>query len=142
MGSNSDIIDLVIHKCIELFEQEQTADFPKDGINYGTPPKAVLIAYGLGKMKKAVYQITDIRKKWVYQNGCLEETDIRRDIDREQRRGMYYLEASFEFALDTGDQGVYLNIYYGPRYARGMKFELEQKENRVFLCNDKVLWVS
>ena len=30
---DSDIIGSVLKKCIELFEQEQKADFPKDGIN-------------------------------------------------------------------------------------------------------------
>lgn len=142
MDKNIDIVNLVLQKCIELFEQEQKADFPQDGINYGTPPKAALIAYGLGKMKKVAYQITDIQRKWSYEYGCLKETDIRREIDRKQRNGIYYLEASFEFALDTDNHWVYLNIYYGPRYARGIKFELEQEENRVVLCNEKVLWVS
>ena len=59
MEKHPDIIDLVIQKCLELFEQEQKADFPKDGINYGKPPKTALIAYGIGKMGKAGCRITE-----------------------------------------------------------------------------------
>ena len=140
--NDSDIMDLVIQKCIELFEQEQNADFPKDGINYGKPPKTLLIAYGIGKMGKVGCRITDVQKKWLYENGCLKETDIQRTINKEQRNGMYYLEASFEFSVDTDNRQVYLNICYGPRYARGIRFELGQKDNTVCLCNDKILWVS
>lgn len=72
MKNDIDIVNLVLQKCIELFEQEQKGDFPQDGINYGTTPKAVLIAYGLGKMKKVAYQITDIQRKWSYEYGCLK----------------------------------------------------------------------
>lgn len=139
---DSDIIGSVLKKCIELLEQEQKADFPKDGINYGKPPKTALIAYGIGKMGKAGCRITDIQKKWLYENGSLKETDMKREIDKEQRNGMYYWEAAFEFSIDMDNRQVYLNICYGPRYARGIKFELGKNGNAVCLCNDKVLWVS
>lgn len=53
-----------------------------------------------------------------------------------------YSEARFEFSFDTDTHLVYLNMYYGPRYARGFQFELKQEGNTLSLCNDKVLWVS
>ncbi|MDE6761081.1 MAG: hypothetical protein K2J90_10455 [Lachnospiraceae bacterium] len=143
MESTSEIIDLVIQKCIELFElEQQKVDFLPNGINYGKPPKTAIIAYGLGEMKKIGYQITDIQKKWLYENGCLEETDMTRERNLEQRSGMYYSEAYFDFSFDTDNYWVYLNISFGPRYARGVRFELMQEENTISLCNDKVLWVS
>ena len=142
MENTSDIIDLLIQKCIELFEQEQKTDFPKDGINYGKPPQTAIIAYGLGEMKKVGYLITDIQKKWLYENGCLKETDLKREINLEQRNGMYYSEASFGFSFDTDNHWVYLNICYGPRYGRGIRFELKQEGNTLSLCNEKILWVS
>lgn len=142
MENTSDIIDLMIKKCIDLFEQEQKKDFPKNGRDYGKPPKTAIITYGLGEMKKEEYLITDIQKKWLYENGCLEETDIKREIDFEQRNGMYYSEARFEFYFDPDIHLIYLDIYYGPRYASGIQFELKQEENTLSLCNDKVLWVS
>lgn len=95
-----------------------------------------------GKMGKAGCRITDIQKKWLYENGSLKETDMKREIDKEQRNGMYYLEAAFEFSIDMDNRQVYLNICCGPRYARGIKFELGKNGNSVCLCNDKVLWVS
>lgn len=142
MPNTSDIIDLMIKKCIDLLEQEQKIDFPENGVNYGKPPKTAIIAFGFGKMKKLGYQITDIQKKWLYENGCLEETDIKREIDLEQRNGMYYSEAHFEFSFDTDTRLVYLNMYYGPRYARGFQYELKQEGNTLSLCNEKILWAS
>lgn len=142
MENTSDIIDLMIKKCINLLEQEQKVDFPKNGRNYGKPPKTAIIAYGFGEIKEAEYQITDIQKKWLYENGCLEETDIKREIDLEQRNGMYYSEARFEFSFDPDTRLVYLDMYYGPRYARGFQFELKQEENTLSLCNEKILWAS
>lgn len=142
MENNLTIINLMIDKCIELFEQEQKAEFPKDGINYGNPPKRALIAYGVGGKKMIAYQIMDIQKKWLYENGYLKVTDVKRIVDRNQKNGMYYSEASFEFTFDTKKGAAYLNICYGPRYARGIRFELEQKENKAILSNEKVLWIS
>lgn len=79
MESTSEIIDLVIQKCIELFElEQQKVDFLPNGINYGKPPKTAIIAYGLGEMKKIGYQITDIQKKWLYENGCLKKVLARK----------------------------------------------------------------
>lgn len=142
MESTSELIDLMIRKCIELFEQERRHDFPQNSISLGEPPKTAIIAYGFGEMKAMGYLITDIQKKWLYENGHLQETDIKREIDIEQRNGMYYLEARFDFAFDTDNHLAYLNVGYGPRYARGIRFELAQKEDGIFLCNEKILWVS
>ena len=141
MKSTSDIIDLMLQKCIELFEQEkQKADY--DIKKYGEPPKTAIIIYGLGEMTEGGYLITGIRQKWIYENGCLKETDMKREVQLEPRSGMYYLEARFEFSFDADKDEAHLNIGYGPRYARGIRFELVQEENQVLLCNDKVLWVS
>lgn len=142
MKNTSDIIDLVIQKCIELFEREQKNDFSQSGINCGKPPKTAIITYGLGEMKKVGYLITDIQKKWLYENGCLKETDLKRKINPAKRNGMYYSEASFDFAFDTDNHWVYLNLCYGPKYGRGIWFELKQEGNILSLCNDKILWVS
>lgn len=139
MKDHLDIIDLMIQKCIELFELEQQKAFPQDGINYGKPPQTAIIEYGLGEIGD---QITDVQKKWLYKNGCLEETDMEREVNLEQRNGMYYSEAYFGFFIDMDNHLVYLNICYGPRYGRGIQFELKQEETIVYLYNDKVLWVS
>ena len=140
------IEDLVIEKCIEIFENERKnrAENPSSGIraDYAVPPRAMLIQYGKGTMEKAELRLTVTEKAWYYSDGMLSETDLAREWAIKPKPGMYHAEALAEFAVEEETQRVWLNYYFGPRYARGVSFSVEQRGDSVKLCDEKLHWVS
>lgn len=55
---------------------------------------------------------------------------------------MFFAEAWAEFMIDREKQRVYINYYFGPRYARGIRFTLEEQNGVAGLVQEEVLWVS
>lgn len=144
-----EIENLVIEKCIELFEQERKAreDYPAfdSKADWGEPPRAMVIMFGKGLLiKESAYfrELTEIEKAWYYANGTLEETDLKREWVQMPISGMYYAEAFSEFMIEEETQRVWLNYYFGPRYARGVSFSVEQQNGSMRIYDEKSHWVS
>ena len=143
-----EFINLVLEKCIERFEQERKAreNYPAvdSRVDYGQPPQAMVIMFGKGFLKKPAdfIELTQIEKLWYYTNGTLEEADLKREWVEKPISGMYYAEALAEFMMEEETQRVWLNYYFGPRYARGVSFSLEQQGGSIKLCDEKSHWVS
>ena len=141
-----EIENLVIEKCIELFEQvrkvREEVPTTDSRVDYGVPPKAMLIQFGKGIIEKADFRLTDIEKAWYYSDGILSETDLTREWITEPRSGMYHAEALAEFTVEEGTKRVWLNYCFGPLYARGVSFLVEQQDGSLKLCDEKLHWVS
>lgn len=146
MTDRKDIIELSVDKCISIYDEMVTEIQDTDGYSkiYGSAPKILLIKYGAGCMKKFDFVLTDIWNAWCYGDGKLEVTEKMREPVRKPVSGMFFAEASAEFMIDTEKQYVYLSYYFGPRYARGIRYTYTwaEPEGTAAICKEELLWVS
>lgn len=146
MTDRKDIIELSMDKCISIYEEMRTEIQKADesGQIYGSVPKTLIIKYGTGCLKKADFILTDIWNVCCYCDGKLKVAEEMREPMRKPVSGMFFAEASAEFMIDTEKQYVYLNYYFGPRYARGIRYTYTwaEPEGTVAFCREELLWVS
>lgn len=141
---DQNIIQAALEKCMSIYDEaaEMTSSLPEDNSFFGNPPRAMLIKYGEGGLRKIGYLLTDIRKIWYYERGNLTEIEGMRERVTEPISGMYYAEAEAEFAMDKERQYLYLSYSMGPRYASGLRYTIKEQENSIMLCEEKMLWIS
>lgn len=141
---DQDIIQAALEKCMSLYDKEMEMTHPREGDDsfYGNPPRAMLIKYGEGSLRKMEYLVTDIRKIWYYEGGELTELDGMRKRVTEPISGMYFAEAEAVFAMDKERKYLYLSFSMGPRYARGIRYTIEGQSNSVTFYEEKLLWIS
>lgn len=141
-----DIVRLSLKECISIYDEMVTEIRETDGYSkiYGSAPKILLIKYGAGCMKKFDFVLTDIWNAWCYSDGKLEVAEKMREPVRKPVSGMFFAEASAEFMIDTEKQHVYLSYYFGPRYARGIRYTYiwAEPEGTAAFCKEELLWVS
>lgn len=53
-----------------------------------------------------------------------------------------FAEASAKFMMDLEKQSVYLRYFFGSKYARGMRYMIEDCGDSVRLGRVEVLWAS
>lgn len=141
-----DVVRLSLKECISIYDEMVTEIQEIDGCSkiYGSAPKILLIKYGAGSMKKFNFILTDIWNAWCYREGTLEVTEKMRETVRKPVSGMFFAEASAEFMIDAEKQYVYLSYYFGPRYARGIRYTYTwaEPEGTAAFYQEEVLWVS
>ena len=139
----------LIDKCIDLYlgvlsEREEVKARKTDNrIDYGIPPRYLFLReYDAVKKTEHFYKRT-FAKAWIYEDGELvpEQEDVTRDEDME-RSGMYYKRATGDFYWDIENKKAFVNMTYGPRYARGFSYDIRLDGNVIILENEDVLWVS
>ena len=139
----------LIDKCIELYlgvlsEREEIEARKTDNrIDYGIPPKYMFLReYDAVKKTEHFYKRT-FAKAWIYKDGELvpKQEDLTSDEDME-RSGMYYKRATGDFYWDIENKKAFVNMSYGPRYARGYSYDIRLEGNKIILENEDVLWVS
>ena len=139
----------LIDKCIDLYlgvlsEREEVKARKTDNrIDYGIPPRYLFLReYDAVKKTEHFYKRT-FAKAWIYEDGELvpEQEDVTRDEDME-RSGMYYKRATGDFYWDIENKKAFVNMSYGPRYARGFSYDIRLDGNVIILENEDVLWVS
>lgn len=88
---DQDIIQAALEKCMSLYDKEMEMTHPREGDDsfYGNPPRAMLIQYGEGSLRKMEYLVTDIRKIWYYEGGELTELDGMRKRVTEHIRHVF-----------------------------------------------------
>lgn len=139
----------LIDKCIELYlsvlsEREEIEARKTDNrIDHGIPPRYIFLReYDAVKKTEHFYKRT-FAKAWIYKDGELmsKQEDVTTDEDME-RSGMYYKRATGDFYWDIENQKAFVNMSYGPRYARGYSYDIRLEVNKIILENEDVLWVS
>ena len=139
----------LIDKCIDLYlgvlsEQEEIEARKTDNrIDYGIPPRYLFLReYDAVKKTEHFYKRT-FAKAWIYEDGELvpKQEDLTRDEDM-KRSGMYYKRATGDFYWDIENKKAFVNMSYGPRYARGFSYDIRLDGNVIILENEDVLWVS
>lgn len=139
-----DIIQAALEKCMLLYDElmEMTCSLKEAACFYGSPPRAMLIQYGEGRLGKIGYLLKDIRKVWYYEGGNLTEIEGMRERVTKPISGMYFAEAEAVFSMDKERKYLYLSYSMGPRYARGIRYTIKEQSNSIILCEEKILWIS
>lgn len=141
-----EIIDLAVEKCIEIFNKEMEAvkecQSAHPEVDYGTPPKVMIIRFGKGTLTELDFRLVNIEKVWRYSDGLLEEAALTREQILKPISGRYFAEALAGFMIEEETKCVYLEYFFGPRYARGLRYSVEQQDDTLQLCNKESLWVS
>ena len=125
MIDRNHIIRLVLNKCVSLYDEMVAEMYQTDetGRIYGMVPKVLIIKYGPGSREKDDF---NKRREWV----------------KKSISGRFYAEALAEFMID-GEMGhVYLNYYFGPRWAKGIHYILEECDGGIRFAQEETLWVS
>ena len=131
--------NILINQCIELFHKS----IPKENDNfYGEVPQCIMIEWNDAERRtKHHYKLT-LKKRWKYSNGALlveslDELDKNNSIS-----GMFYERATAQFYWDFEKNKAFVNIIFGPRYGRGYSYDFVKQNEKYFLENEKLEWVS
>ena len=149
MIDTNEIEKALIDKCIELYlgvlseREEIEAEKSDDRIDYGIPPRYMFLREYDAVNKTAHFYKRTLVKAWVYKDGEIEtrQDDVTSDGDME-RSGMYYKRATGDFCWDIENKKAFVNMQYGPRYARGYSYDIRIEGIKIILENEDVLWVS
>ncbi|MGN0245527.1 MAG: hypothetical protein ACI4DK_06155 [Lachnospiraceae bacterium] len=134
------ICQSVLEKCIHIYEEIRgTEDLYTE--EYGKFPQCMQIEFFRtisGKTK-----LSDKKESicfWKYENGKLETVPEIRDQSLFTRDGMFYNIADFKFEIK--ERHILIQYVLGPRFGRGIEFEIIYKNGDIFFGNEKVIWVS
>lgn len=138
------VVKLALDKCISIYDEmaSEILEMGESGRIYGRIPKVLIIKYGDGYLKKGDFILTDIWNVWCFHDELLKNAEKKREPVSNPVSGMFFAEAWAEFMIDREKQRVYINYYFGPRYARGIRFTLEEQNGVAGLVQEEVLWVS
>ena len=56
--------------------------------------------------------------------------------------GMYFSRARASFYYDQERRKAFIDMYMGPRYGRGFVYDIECKDEKIELINEKLTWMS
>ena len=147
MIDTTELEKVLVKKCVELYKEmlDEHKEIEKTDhrIDYGVPPKYILIKQYDGVEKTEHFNKGTIIKAWIYKDNELKSipNDVAMEEDPE-RSGMYYKQATGEFYRDIENRKAYVNMSYGPRYGRGYSYDLILDAEEILLENEDVLWVS
>ena len=149
MNYNCKLEKVLINKCIELYKNmidersEIDAENSEQDIDYGNPPQYMVIRmYEAVRKTEHFYKRTFV-KAWMYKDDVLNSrTQEELGEDDMIRSGMFYNCSTGDFYCDLEKMKAFINIKYGPRYARGYAFDIQSEEDNISLENEDVLWVS
>ena len=149
MIDNSKLETAIVNKCIELYKgvieerSEIDVESTVQDIDYGVMPLYVLIRmYDAVRKTEHFYKRTFV-KAWMYKDGALDSGKQEESSEDDMiRSGMFYKRATGDFYWDLERMKAYINMTYGPGYARGYSFDIRIKEDDIYLENEEVIWVS
>lgn len=149
MIDNSKLETAIVNKCIVLYKgvieerSEIDVESTVQDIDYGVMPLYVLIRmYDAVRKTEHFYKRTFV-KAWMYKDGAIDSGKQEESIEDDMiRSGMFYKRATGDFCWDLERMKAFINMTYGPGYARGYSFDIRIKEDDIYLENEEVIWVS
>ncbi len=140
-------VELALQECLRIFA-ESKRDNDKT-FNMGEFPQSAIVVYNTeGTEDGSGYDNIDtIEEVWEisgdkYKVRGIDYTGIPRV--RTPISGAYYPRGEFYFNIDMIKKEMYLSYIFGPRYGRGLKYQIQIDEEKceiVALINSKDLWV-
>lgn len=135
-----DLVEVILSKCVEKYE-ETISGVSDDEIN-GIVPKLLVIEYVQAIRKTKPFYSKKYIRSWNYRLGTKIEERQNRDEEDNHTYGMYFSRAKASFYYDQERRKAFVELYMGPRYARGFVYDIESKDEKLELVNEKLEWVS
>lgn len=132
-----DLSEILLNKCIEKYDNVVN----QDNARYGAAPKSIIIVYSNGDLTKP-NSLSDINRAWQYKEGTLKDIPTEAKAKRKPISGMYFNEAFAEFSYDLSSKMAFINIYFGPRFARGYEYTIVEANNEYDIGDEVILWIS
>lgn len=138
--------ELVLKECIRIFTENKKSNYEE--FNMGEFPQSAIVVYNTeGTEDGNGYDNLDtIEEVWEIKGDSYEVRGINyTGIPRLRNpiSGAYYPRAEFYFNIDMVKKEVYLTYIFGPRYGRGLKYQIQTDEEEceiMALFNPKDLW--
>ena len=134
-----EILNLALEKCISIFEEtEKDTQLLKTDV-YGKFPEYALFYYKeMIPGKTRLSNKDKILQVWKYSEK--ELTEIFNEDVEVSKSGMYYDVAKFYFEIES--EKVKIQYVFGPRFGRGIEYSVKSENGKLFIGDEKVIWVS
>lgn len=135
-----DLVEVLLSRCIEKYEEAISG--VSDDEFYGTVPKLLIIEYMEAVRKTKHFYSKTYIKSWNYRKGDEIEERHKKDEEDNPTYGMYFSRAKALFYYDQERKKAFVELHMGPRYARGFAYDIESKDEKIELANEKLEWIS
>lgn len=132
----------VVNKCIDVFNEIRSHAKRDDASVYGRCPETAYIKqYVTVKGRTKLSDARNTLSIWKYEKNelCAQKKDIL--IPKPVISNMYYDRALFEFEI-LDESTVSLQYCLGPKYGRGLKYDIVWENDAILLGNERTIWVS
>lgn len=135
-----DLIEVSLSKCIEKYKEAISG--VSDDDFYGIVPKLLVVEYMKAVRKTEHFYSKTYVMSWDYHFGKEIKERLSKDEDDNPTIGMYFSRARASFYYDLERRKAFVDIHMGPRYGRGFVYDIECKDEKIELVNEKLVWVS
>lgn len=132
------VVEAVVEKCIAIYKEIGKVEEKPDEKVYGRFPRSAYIEQQKtipGKTKLS--SVRETINIWKYEEEKLFH-DVRVPVPIISK--MYFDRAHFVFEIM--EHKIRFEYYFGPRYGRGMEFDIVRADDTVRLANERHIWVS
>ena len=132
------IVEAVLEKCISIYKEIGINEEKLDENAYGRFPSVAYIEKQ--KTTPGKTRLSSVRETieiWKYEEEKLCH-DVRVPVPIASK--MYFNRAHFVFEII--DHKLRFEYYFGPRYGRGMEFDIVETGDTVQFVNERNRWVS
>ena len=136
---------VMISNCIEHFKTlNGERDSFDDAERFGQIPNVLIIEYCDAIKRTEHYYKLIPKKRWKYENSTVTEMALENELEKEDIPpiGIFYNVASARIYWDMDNKKVFLDIIFGPRFARGFSYDIHIDGENIYLENEKIEWVS
>ena len=108
----------------------------------GSPPKT-LVVHQIRQYRAEGMCLDDTIAAWkVTEKSVQKLYDLSVEPIREPTDGMYYQEGCADFSISPDSKKNIIEWQVGPRYGRGLRYDIVLNDSNVILHKDADLWVS
>lgn len=132
------VVEAVLEKCISIYKEIGKNEEKLDEKAYGRFPSVAYIEQQ--KTIPGKTRLSSVRETieiWKYEGEKLYH-DVRVPVPIVSK--MYFDRAHFVFEIM--DHKLRFEYYFGPRYGRGMEFDIVETGDTVQFVNERHRWVS
>lgn len=122
------ISEILLNICIKKYND--VVENSRNNIRFGVAPKSMIIA------------CSNENCAWQYKDRGINKISADAEFQKEPISGMYFNEAYAEFGYDMDSEKAFINIYFGPRFAKGFEYTIVNTNNKYDIKDEVLLWVS
>ena len=139
------LIKVAREKCFFIYDREMENNYFECVSFFVKMPRRFVVRFGLAEFTDEGCSFMQPIIEWGCDNGNITISDTFSEISNEENE--FFSKAYFDFAIDDENEKVYIDYYFGKRYAKGMCFDYEYSDEeddyqKAWLFDEKVLWVS